>query len=201
MKRVLIAYNNDHGTVLHDFFESCADEVKQICYDNMVDFSSIYPPNLTEQNVCGVMPDHQICVIAGHGDSDGIYNETGDPIVSIHTTNYNFIGKGFYTVACSCAQNLYPNLKALGIKLFVGYSSTIRVKGDLEPFVNSALAGLRSILAGDSAKTAKEKMLTSYDEQIASLDPNSWEAKYLVHNKEALIFDGENDLTFYHLQL
>ena len=30
MGKVLIAYNNDSGTVLHDFLESCADEAKQI---------------------------------------------------------------------------------------------------------------------------------------------------------------------------
>lgn len=31
MNKVLIAYNNDSNTVLHDFLESCADEAKQIC--------------------------------------------------------------------------------------------------------------------------------------------------------------------------
>lgn len=193
MRKALIAYNNDLRTVLHDFFESCADEAKQICYDSNVDFASVCPPNLNEQCVCGNISDCQICFIAGHGDANGIYNETGDPIVSIHTTNYNYIGKGFYSVACSCAQNLYPHLKAIGVKVFVGYSDIVRVKGELEPFVISAMAGLKNFLAGDNTKMAKEKMLTTYDEQIASLDVNSWERKFLVHNKEALVFEFEND--------
>ena len=34
MDKVLIAYNNDSTTILHDFLESCADEAKQICADN-----------------------------------------------------------------------------------------------------------------------------------------------------------------------
>lgn len=193
MRKALIAYNNDTGTVLHDFFESCADEAKQICYDSNVDFASVCPPNLNEQSVCSNISDCQICVIAGHGDADGIYNETGGPIVSVHTTNYNYSGKGFYSVACSCAQNLYPHLKAIGVKVFVGYSDIVRVKGELEPYVNSAMAGLKNFLAGDNAKMAKEKMLTTYDEQIASLDVNSWERKFLVHNKESLVFEFEND--------
>ena len=90
MGKVLIAYNNDSGTVLHDFLESCADEAKQICADNGIDFSSACPPDLDEQNVVSVMPDHHLCFIAAHGDVDGIYNEDDEAIVSTRTTNYNF---------------------------------------------------------------------------------------------------------------
>lgn len=198
---MLIAYNNDTKTVLHDFFESCADAAKQICYDNGIEYSSVCPPNLNEQNVIGVIPEQHLCFLAGHGDADGIYNEKGEPVVSTRTTNYNFNGKGFYSVACSCAQNLYPHINAMGARLFVGYKDVLRVKGELEPFVNSAMAGLKSFLAGNSAKEAKEKMLTEFDEQIASLEEtNHWAAKFLVHNKEALVFDGENTLTFADLQ-
>ena len=62
------------------------------------------------------------------------------------------------------------------------------------------MSGLRNFVAGDNAKTAKEKMLSTYDEQIAALDADSWEAKYMVHNKEALVFDGEDSLVFSELQ-
>ena len=200
MSKVLIAYNNDSGTVLHDFFESCADEAKQICADNGVEFTSVCPPALNEQNVVGAMSSHQLCFLAGHGDADGIYNENDEAVVSTHTTNYNFNGKAFYSVACSCAQNLYPHLKALGLQLFVGYRDTVRVKGDLEPFVVCAMAGLRNFLAGDNAKTAKEKMLSTYDEQISALDEDSWEAKFMVYNKETLVFEGEDTLALADLE-
>lgn len=200
MSKILIAYNNDSRTILHDFFESCADEAKQICSDVGVEFMSVCPPILNEQDVVGAMPGYQLCCLAGHGDADGIYNENDEAVVSTHTTNYNFNGKAFYSVACSCAQNLCPNLKALGLQLFVGYRDTVRVKGDLEPFVVCAMSGLRNFLAGDNAKTAKDKMLSSYDEQIAALDADSWEAKFMVHNKEALVFEGEETLVLSELQ-
>lgn len=87
MDKVLIAYNNDSTTILHDFLESCADEAKQICADNGIEYSSVYPPNLSEQNVIGAMPEHQFCFFAGHGDANGIYNEDENAVVSIHTTN------------------------------------------------------------------------------------------------------------------
>ena len=82
----------------------------------------------------------------------------------------------------------------LGLQFFVGYKDTFNVRGEREPFINSAMAGLNSFLNGDSVATAKEKMLNIYDEQIASLDVNSWERKFLVHNKEALVFEYENDI-------
>ena len=201
MGKVLIAYNNDSGTVLHDFLESCADEAKQICADNGIEFSSVCPPDLNEKSVVGVMPDHNLCFIAAHGDADGIYNEDDEAVVSTRTINYNFKGKGLYSVSCSCAQNLHPYLKALGLKIFVGYNDIFRVRGELEPFVNSAMAGLNSFLSGDNAEVAKEKMLSAYDKRIASLDANSWEARYLVHNKESLVFDGDGELSFSDLLL
>ena len=197
MGKVLIAYNNDSGTVLHDFLESCADEAKQICANNGIDYSSVCPPNLNEQGVVGVMQDHHLCFIAAHGDVDGVYNEDDEAIVSTRTTNYNFKGKGLYSVACLFAQNLHPHLKALGLRFFVGYNDTFNVRGEREPFVNSALAGLKSFLAGENADAAKEKMLTTYDEQIVALDATDpMAAIELVHNKEALVFDGDSTLVF-----
>lgn len=200
MGKVLIAYNNDSGTVLHDFLESCADEAKQICADNGIDYSSVCPPDLNEQSVVGVMPDHHLCFIAAHGDVDGIYNEDDEAIVSTRTTNYNFKGKGLYGVACLCAQNLHPHLKVLGLRFFVGYNDTFNVRGEREPFVISAMAGLKSFLSGENADVAKEKMLTTYDEQIVALDvTDPMAAIELVHNKEALVFDGDSTLGFWDL--
>ena len=197
MGKVLIAYDNDSGTVLHDFLESCADEAKQICADNGIDYTAVCPPDLDEQSVVGVMPDHHLCFIAAHGDADGIYNQDGEAIVSTRTTNYNFKGKGLYSVACLCAQNLHPHLKALGLRFFVGYNDTFNVRGEHAPFVNSAMAGLKSFLSGESADVTKEKMLTTYDEQIVALDATDpMAAIELVHNKEALVFEGEGTLVF-----
>lgn len=201
MGKALIAYNNDSGTVLHDFLESCADEAKQICADNGIEYMPVCPPSLNEQNVAGAMLDHQLCFIAGHGDADGIYNENDKAVVSTRTTNYNFNGKAFYSVACSCAQNLCPHLKALGLQLFVGYNATFNVRGEREPFVNSAMVGLKSFLSGENVNIAKEKMLAAFDEQIAALDATDpMAAIELAHNKEALVFEGEETLVFSELQ-
>ena len=201
MGKVLIAYNNDSGTVLHDFLESCADEAKQICADNGIDYTAVCPPDLDEQSVVGVMPDHHLCFIAAHGDADGIYNQDDEAIVSTRTTNYNFKGEGLYSVACLCAQDLHPHLKALGLRFFVGYNDTFNVRGEHAPFINSAMAGLKSFLSGESADVAKEKMLTTYDEQIVALDATDpMAAIELVHNKEALVFEGEGTLVFSDLQ-
>lgn len=197
MGKVVIAYNNDSGTKLHDFFELCADEAKQICADNSIEFSSVCPPDLNEQSVIGIMPDHQLCFIAAHGEADGIYNEDYNAIVSTRTTNYNFNGKGLYSVVCLSAQNLHPHLTTIGLRFFVGYNNTFNVRGESEPFVNSAMAGLKSFLSGDNVEVAKEKMLATYDEQIASLDATDpMAAIELVHNKEALVFEYNKNIHF-----
>lgn len=197
MSKVLIAYNNDAGTVLHDFMESCADEAKQVCADNSIEYTSVCPPDMNEQNVVEVMSEHLLCFIVGHGDDDGIYNEDDAEVVSTHTTNYNFAGKGFYSVACSCAVNLYPHLKRLGLLFFVGYNDTFIVRGEREPFVVSALSGLQSFLSGSNIKASKEKMQATFDEQIAILnETDPWAAVDLVHNKEALVFEGDESLVF-----
>ena len=148
-----------------------------------------------------VLIAYHLCFIAAHGDADGIYNQDDEAIVSTHTTNYNFKGKGLYSVACLCAQNLHSHLKALGLRFFVGYNDTFNVRGEHAPFINSAMAGLKSLLSGESADVAKEKMLTTYDEQIVALDATDpMAAIELVHNKEALVFDGEGALVFSDLQ-
>jgi hypothetical protein len=51
MDKVLIAYNNDSTTILHDFLESCADEAKQICADNGIEYSSVYPPEMSKTTI------------------------------------------------------------------------------------------------------------------------------------------------------
>ena len=195
MDRMLIAYNNDSTTVLHDFLESCADEAKQICIYKHVDYTSVCPPNLNEQSVIGAMQEHQLCFFAGHGDADGIYNEYEEAVVSIYTTNYNFKDKGLYCIACSCAQKLHPHLKVHGLHFFVGYNSTFNVRGERKPFIDTAMSGLKSLLNGDTLKVAKEKMIATYDQQIADLDiTDPMAAVELVHNKEALVFDGKDNL-------
>lgn len=200
MRKLLIAYNNDSRTVLHDFFESCADEVKQICVENSINYSSVCPPNLNEKKVVSVMSDNQLCFIAGHGDAEAIYNEEGAEVVSTHTTNYNFANKGFYSIACYCAISLYPQLKDLGLLFFVGYNNSFNVRGEHEPFVISALSGLKSFLSGSNIKVSREKMLLTFDEQIAILsETDPWAAVELVHNKEALVFEGDDALVFQSL--
>lgn len=201
MAKVLIAYNNNPKTVLHDFYESCADEAKQMCFDEGVDYTSVFPPDFTENDVISKMREHSICVIAGHGDDNGIYNENGADVVSTRTANYNFASKGFYSIACCSAQNLQPQLQTIGLSLFVGYYDTFNVRGDREPFVISALSGLKSFLAGDNVKTAKQKMQIAFDEQIAFLDNvDPMAAVEMVHNKEVLTFVGDENLILTDLQ-
>ena len=194
MAFILIAYNNDTSAELHEFMESCGDNVMQYCYDKQIEYTQLTPPYLTEHEMMSQMEEHHICFIAGHGDDDGIYNETDKDVISTRTTNYNFQGKALYCVSCCSAVNLCPSLMQIGLKLYVGYNDTFEVRGDYSPFLQSALSGLKCLLDGDDAKTAKEKMNEIYDEQIDILNQeNPWAAVCLLHNKESLVFQGDEN--------
>lgn len=201
MGKVLIAYNNEPGTVLRDFIESCSDEARQVCVDNQIDYTPICPPDFDEQHVVGEMATHQLCVVVAHGDPYGIYNEKDEDVLSTRTTNYNFAGKGLYGVVCLCAQNLLPQLRTIGIKYFVGYDKEFSVVGDRTPFITSAMSGLRSFLSGEDASHAKAKMFQVFDEQIAELNKtNPRAAIELAHDREALVFHGDETFGFSDLK-
>lgn len=198
MSCVLIAFDDQPGTLLHNFFQTCGDEARQACVDYSQGYDLVSPPELTEQNVVGVIANYQLCVIAAHGSSDAILNEKDEEVVSVKTTNYNFNGKGLYCISCCCASNLYPHLERLGLKLFVGYNRKFTVEGDIEPFVTCAMSGLKNFLAGDTIGVAKKKMLESFDEQISKASFNT--RLLLLHNKEALVFEGEENLLLSQLK-
>ena len=119
MANVLIACNNADSVDLHNFLQSCADLARQQCVDFNHNYSFVEPPHLTEQEVISPMPYHQICLIAAHGDADGVYNENHEDVVTTRTINYNFEGKGFYSVSCLCAQNLRIELICLSLSFFI----------------------------------------------------------------------------------
>lgn len=188
MERVLIAYNNDYKSELHNFFESCADDAKQFCVDSHHSFSPVYPPSLNEQNVLVPMKEHTICFVASHGDADGVYNEEHAYIVSTQTMNYNLSGKTLYAVSCLCAEKLMPALKRIGLETFVGYNDNLRVIEGEPMFRDSVMEGLKAILKGYDKSIAKKYMLDKYTKCIE--DAPSDEIKMLLlHNREHLYFE------------
>lgn len=188
METVLIAYNDASQTELHSFFESCADGVKQLCFENNYDYTSVYPPNLTEHNVISSMDKHAICFVASHGDSEGIYNEKDNYVVSTKTTNYSLSGKIFYAISCLCANKLMPELKRIGLETFVGYDDNLRVVESEPMFCESAIEGLKAILEKNDKSTAKKRMLDKYTELINNA-PSEDIKMLLLHNREHLCFE------------
>ena len=201
MSELLIAYNNAPNDEMHDVFEACADMAKSICAKHNVKFESLTPPSLTEKNVCGKMEGFQMLFIASHGSDEAIFNENYDEVTSLHTTNYSFSGKGFYTISCSTAKKLKPELQRIGLKLFVGYDDNFYVTGDINPFCECALAGLDYFLSGDTLGTAREKMMDLFDKRIIEFRKSAPKTSfYLNHNKVHICFEGDSNLTYDNLK-
>lgn len=198
MNSILIAYNSCPDDSSHSFFQSCADEARQLCADASIPCTSKTGDDLAEPGIMQSMESHSLCIFASHGSCDSIVDENGNDVISTRTTNYVFNGKGLYAVSCWCAQSLMPELRRIGLTFFVGYKDEIRFSGDESIFVDCALSGLRSFVCGKSFNLAKEDMLSSFDEAIekAGESPNPFEKMFLLHDKESLVFCGDSELTF-----
>ncbi len=198
MNSILIAFNSCPEDPSHSFFQSCADDARQLCADFNIPFTSKTGDDLAEQGIMRAMESHSLCIFASHGSCDSIVDESGNDVISTRTTNYAFKGKGLFAVSCWCAQNLMPELCRIGLSLFVGYDNEILFSVDESVFVDCALSGFRSFVEGKRFDLAKTDMLSSFDEAIkkAGENPNPFEKMFLLHNKESLVFCGDPELTF-----
>lgn len=195
MEDILIAYDSDYTDHAHNLFEACADKARQIAYNHQKQYTLLTTPNLTNDNLMTNIANHHLCVIAAHGDADGIYNENGADVISIHTTNYNCIGKGIYSISCLSAINLCEHLVQIGARFFVGYNRLFRFSG-AEPYAEIAMSGLEALLDGKDLGHVRQDMLNKYDALIAESDPNSVTNIFLVHNKESLVFAGDSNCRY-----
>lgn len=197
MNDILIAYNSRPDDDAHNFFQSCADEVRQVCTDLGCGCVIKTRDELTEQVIMQSMISHSLCVFAAHGSSDSIVNENDDEVISIRTTNYVFKGKGLYTISCSCASSLLPELSRIGISIFVGYNKDFLFSGNESVFVNCALSGFKSFAEGKSFGQAQSDMLASFDEAIRKVEDSSnpFEKMFLLRDKESLVFHGTPEIT------
>lgn len=197
MNSILIAYNSCPNDDAHNFFQSCADEVRQACANIGLGCTIKTGEELTEQVIIQSMYSNSLCVFASHGSSDSIFNENNEEVISTRTTNYVYSGKGLYAISCGCASALLPELSKIGISMFVGYENDFSYSGDEGVFVDCALSGFRSLVVGKPFKQVQSDMLASFDDAIRNAEDSSnpFEKMFLLRDKESLVFHGAPELT------
>lgn len=195
--KFLIAYNDNTKDLAGGFFECCGEEILEEAENLDIDSTVLTPPSLTNTLLVQHILDCQVCVIANHGDARSIDGDNGD-LVSVNTNNKAFLGKLLYAISCSCAQELKDSLVSDGLRSFWGYDNELHVWYGYPQYARSALAGIKSLMAGDKVKDAKEHMLAQYDADIAELEeqyPDHPElAAALLDNREALVVYGDDNL-------
>ena len=189
MANILIACNNVPGVILYDFFENCSDSLKQKCIDTNHQYTSLTPPNLVNDMIRQMVPNHDICYIATHGDTNGVINDNGDYFLSINTINYDFRNKILYSISCFTGQNLKDNMIRMGVRLFVGYDDNLIIGENENIFVECVNSGIKSILDGNEFGIAKEHMINTYN--LAIDNACFFDGLYLLNNREHLIFEGD----------
>ena len=194
--KFLIAYNNNPADSAEGFFSYCGEEVLDETGNRQIESAVLTPPSLTNTLLVQNLSDCQVCVIANHGDARSIDGDNGD-LVSIDTNNKPFMGKLLYAISCSCAKELKDNLVSEGLRSFWGYDNELNVWIGYPQYARSALAGIKSLIAGNTVREAKEQMLSQYNADIAELEaqyPNRLDlAAALLDNREALVVYGDDD--------
>ena len=122
MNSILLAFNSQPDDSSHNFFQTCADEARQICSTLGIEYTNKTGAELTELEVMRSMTLCSVGLFAVHGSYDAIVNEEYDDLISARTTNYALKGKALYTISCHCASGLLPELRRIGISMFVGYN-------------------------------------------------------------------------------
>lgn len=195
--KFLIVYNDNTEDSAGGFFANCGEEILEETENRQIDRTVLTPPSLTNTLLIQHLSDCQVCVIANHGDARSIDGDNGD-LVSVSTNNKAFLGKLLYAISCSCAQKLKDTLASDGLRSFWGYDNELKVWYGYPQYARSALAGLKSLMAGNKVKVAKEQMLAQYNADIAELEeqyPDRPElAATLLDNREALVVYGDDNL-------
>ena len=195
--KFLIAYNDSLEDQAGSFFAYCGEEVIIETENRDIESSVLTPPSLTNALLVQHLSDCQVCVIANHGDAKSIDGDNGD-LVSVDTNNKAFLGKLLYAISCTCAKELKNSLVSDGLRSFWGYDNVLHIWSGYPQFGRSAMAGIKSLLAGNKIKEAKEHMEAQYNEDIIELEtqyPNRPElAAFLLDNREALVIYGDDEL-------
>ncbi len=196
---IIISYNSDYTEENKWFFESCADETKQIAADSNIPFKTITSPNLTAEEI----KKHVVSCQSGfvfaaymHGHEKGIVNERNEDLVSTDINSDLFEGNVFYTFSCQCGNQLQEELRKKKLALFWGYKSDTYILCRDE-FVECAVEGLKQFLSGKTVEESRLAMVEKYKENRHKID--GLLGALLLENKDNMIVVGDPNLTIYDI--
>lgn len=95
---IIISYNNDYTEENKWFFESCADETKQLATNCNIAYRTITPPDLSAEEIerhIGSCRGGFIFSAYMHGHKKGIVNERNEDVVSNDINSDLFGGNVF----------------------------------------------------------------------------------------------------------
>lgn len=196
---IIISYNNDYTEESKWFFESCADETKQIAANSNIPFKSITPPDLSAEEIkrhIGLCRSGFIFSAYMHGHKKGIVNERNEDIVSNDINSDLFGGNVFYTFSCQCGNQLQEELSNRNIALFWGYKSDTNIL-PREECVECAVEGLKQFLSGKTVEESKLAMEKKYKENHYKL--GGLYGALLLENKDNMVVVGNLNLTMYDI--
>ena len=196
---IIISYNNDYTEENKWFFESCADETKQLATNCNIAYRTITPPDLSAEEIerhIGSCRGGFIFSAYMHGHKKGIVNERNEDVVSNDINSDLFGGNVFYTFSCQCGNLLQKELSNRHIALFWGYKSDTNILLR-EEYVECAVEGLKQFLSGKTVEESKSAMEEKYKENHYKI--GGLIGALLLENKDNMVVVGDPNLTMYDI--
>lgn len=184
---IYIAFDNADASLGH-FFQTCADEIRQIAVDNGMSYKFFGADCLTKELVnshTDNAEEYVFCAFS-HGVDNALlckgksYIETNDNVC-------NFYSSVFFTFACYTANGIGKEFSDAYVLGYFGYNNKAFVcLGYEDVFVKCAISGIVSYIKGNNLEQAKQDMISEYDRQIKNGKLNLVYS-CLLKNKQALV--------------
>jgi len=184
---IYIAFDDSDKNLGH-FFQTCADEIKQVTIENDFSYESISADSLTKEvinNYTSSADEYVFCAFSHGVDTALLCNNK--PYIESNDNVCNFYSSIFFTFACHTAKGIGKEFQDAYVLGYLGYKDEVWVIPAYEDiFVKCATSGISSYLRGNTLKKSYENMIAEYDKQIKSGKVNLIYSA-LLKNKQALV--------------
>ena len=193
MSRVIIAFDNE-DVRMGDFFLACGEDLIAFLQGSNIQPILLRSNNLSEASVQIMTEPHPVFLFGAysHGGADRLV-VNNLPYISTTVNITTFNNSFFYTCSCHTGRILGQQLVNNGCRSYRGYNNTFTIWSfNIGPFVECANHGFKEFIQGKTVSQVVESMKMKYTEHIDNYINDIFGAAFLVDNRNALVWHGED---------
>jgi hypothetical protein len=177
MTKILITRPN--FDVVTSYFHFWGGDVLKLARAESISIMDLEGPKATRDNVDSYLTRNHpsLVLLNGHGSPSSIAGHKNETLVDVDTARM-LNGTIIYTISCSAAKELGPEVIRKGGIAFIGYEEDFGFTVDLtrdanpakdhlaEPFMRASNAVSEQLLKGDTVRDACQKSQLVFNEEI-----------------------------------